>query len=221
MRRVFVCLAAVAISAAGPAARAAVELRPADTLDGYLARLLINESPFPGEKGYVSEKDTQAAMTAILWVVHSRVRCIPKGYTQRQVASVTTDDIIDVITAGGERGQMDGFYRNAQGQFLSVPRVEERISNLVRIANTGKPGRFARLLNHGQELASTYVEGIMQEPDRYEALRAVGPVQVTGRAYSWMTDRDYYNPGGDFIRIPNEQAGSLGGNRFFTLKQRR
>ena len=28
-----------------------------------------------------------------------------------------------------------------------------------------------------------------------------------------------YDPGGNFLRIPDEQAGSLGGNRFFTLRK--
>jgi hypothetical protein len=42
---------------------------------------------------------------------------------------------------------------------------------------------------------------------------------VTGRAYSWMTDRGCYNPGGNFVRIPDAEQGSLGGNRFFTLRK--
>ena len=57
--------------------------------------------------------------------------------------------------------------------------------------------------------------------DRYAGLQTVNLVRVTGRAYSWMADRDCYNPGGSFIKIPNSKAGSLGGNRFFTLKERK
>ena len=39
-----------------------VLLKPAHTESGYIARLLINETPFPGERGWVSETDTRAAM---------------------------------------------------------------------------------------------------------------------------------------------------------------
>jgi hypothetical protein len=35
-----------------------------------------------------------------------------------------------------------------------------------------------------------------------------------------MTDRDYYNPGGSYLRIPENDDGVLGGNRFFTLRRR-
>jgi hypothetical protein len=35
-----------------------------------------------------------------------------------------------------------------------------------------------------------------------------------------MTDEPQYNPGGNFLRIPDEQEGSLGGNRFFTLRKK-
>jgi len=44
-------------------------------------------------------------------------------------------------------------------------------------------------------------------------------VPVTGRAYSWMTDVDSYHPGGNFVSIPSTDDGSLGGNRFFTLRK--
>ncbi len=198
-----------------PAAR----LEPADTAAGYLARLLINETPFPGERGWLSEEDTKAAMLSILWVLDSRMHHIPPGYTQERIAAVRTDDIIDVITAGGEKGQCDGFYRDARGRFVFVPRVGERIESLIRIANQGSPGRFASLINYAQGLAGAYVGKGIAEADRFADLDRVGATPVTGRAYSWMADRDYYAPGGSFIRIPDQDEGSLGGNRFFTLKE--
>src|SRR6516225_1944631 len=90
------CLAAmVLLLAFADVARAQpfVVLDPPDTRAGYLASLLINEAPFPGERGYCSEIDTQEAMLAILWVLHSRLCLIPRGYTQKQVAGVRSDDI--------------------------------------------------------------------------------------------------------------------------------
>ena len=68
---------------------ASVELDDPSTPAGYVALLLINEAPFPGERGYVSEDDSKAAMLSVLWVLHCRVAAIPPGYTQREVAAVT------------------------------------------------------------------------------------------------------------------------------------
>ncbi len=195
-------------------------LKPKTSKDGYLARLLINEAPFPGERGWQSESDTKATMLAILWVLHSRIHYIPSGYRQSQIAAVKTTDIIDIITVGGEKGQCDGFYRNSSGKFDAVPRVEKRINYLLSIANSGGgPGKFARLMNYAQDLGSIYVKDGITGVDKFANLTKVEKSYVTGRAYSWMTDKDYYSPGGNFIKIPNGSSGSLGGNRFFTLKK--
>lgn len=196
------------------------QLDRADTTSGYLARLLINEVPFPGERAYESEANSQASMLQILWVLHCRVSIIPSGYQQQQVAGLRSTNIIDIITGTGGRRQCEGFYRDDQGRATTAPRVEERLQYLLRIANSGnKPGRFAGLLNFGQGLARAYVKAGIEEADRYAALRRVGPVEVTGRAYSWMTDVDSYHPGGNFVSIPSSEDGSLGGNRFFTLRK--
>jgi len=202
-------------------APAAVQLKPLQTEEGYVARLLLNEVPFPGERGWVSEADTKAAMLQILWVLHSRIEHVPAGYRQKELAAVSTSDIIDVITAGGVHGQCDGFYRAGGGRVAVVARVPKRLDNLLRIANQGKPGRFARLINYAQGLSSAYFSGGIKEADTFAGLSRVGRTSVTGRAYSWMQDRDYYHPGGDFVKIPNTQGGSLGGNRFSTLKERK
>ena len=201
--------------------QAGVQLKPIETREGYVARLLLNEVPFPGESGWVSETDTKAAMLAILWVLDSRVQHVPDGYRQSEVAATTTKDIIDVITAGGVRGQCDGFYRDSAGKPAMVSRVPKRMDYLLKIANTGTPGRFARLMNYGQGLADAYFRGGIKEVDRFVGVRQVGTIPVTGRAYSWMTDRSFYHPGGDFVKIPDSKNGSLGGNRFSTLKERK
>ena len=213
---VALCSVVGASAASGPFARLE---RPGTTV-GYLARLLINETPFPGERAYESEANTKAAMLQILWVLHGRIHLIPEGYQQEQVAGVQSQNIIDVITGTGGRGQCEGFYRNASGQFVTAPRVEKRIDYLLKIANSGgAPGRFAALLDYAQGLARAYVEEGTQGADRYAGLRRVGPVKVTGHAYSWMTDIDCYSPGGNFVSIPSADDGALGGNRFFTLRK--
>ena len=136
---------------------------------------------------------------------------------QEEVAAIRSQNVIDVITA---KNQCEGFSKNAAGKPVAAPRVEARIQNLLKIANSGdKPGRFASLLNYVQGLASSYIKGGIQEADRFAGLTVVGKVPVTGRAYSWMTGMDYYSPGGNFVKIPDAQQGLLGGNRFFTLKK--
>lgn len=187
------------------------------TTSGYLARLLINENPFPGERGYVSVEDSKAGMRQVLWVLHGRMHNIPRGYTQVQICSTRSKDILDVITA---KNQCEGFFRNKQGQPAMAPRVEARLNNLRSIANKGgKPGRFAELLNYGQGLAAAYVRGGIEESDRFAGISRVAATPVTGGAYSWMTDKDCYKPGGNFVAIPDSLGGSPGGNRFFTLRK--
>lgn len=214
----WVCAAMLGLSFAGNVAAAEfAKVAAPGTTDGYLARLLINENPFPGERGYVSVEDSKAGMRQVLWVLHSRMHHIPDGYTQVQVGSVRSQDILDVITA---KNQCEGFYRDARGKPAFAPRVEERLRYLRKIANEGgKPGKFADLLNYGQGLASAYLRGGMLEADRFAGLSIVNRTAVTGRAYSWMTDRDCYKPGGNFVAIPNAQGGAPGGNRFFTLRK--
>jgi hypothetical protein len=216
------CIRAIVLLAFGDLAEAQifVVLDPPDTRAGYLASLLINESPFPGERGYISEANSQNTMLAILWVLHGRLRIIPQRYSQIEVAGVRSEDVIDVITGGGGRRQCEGFYRDDSGRFVSDPRVQERIRYLVTLANSGsKPGRFAGLLSYAQGLARAYFKDGIAGADRYARLKRVGPLAVTGRAYSWMTDVDDYHPGGNFVAIPDANDGALGGNRFFTLRK--
>ena len=196
------------------------KLEPVTTTQGYLARLLINETSFPGEAHYVSEDDTRAAMLSILWVLHSRIHYIPPGYTQQQVATIRSDDIVDIITGGGDRRVCEGFSRDAQGRPRTARRVDERVNYLLKIANSGeKPGRFASLLNYAQGLAGAYTKEGIQGADRFAGITRINPFDVTGRAYSWMTDQDCYHPGGSFVRIPDDMDGSLSGNRFFSLRK--
>ena len=210
-------LAVLACWTAGAASAEFAKLEPAAAASGYLPRLLINETPFPGERGFVSEEDTKATMLSILWVLHARMNHVPPGYKQEEIAAIRSQNVIEVITA---KNQCEGFSKDASGKPVSAPRVEARIQNLLRIANGGdKPGRFANLLNFGQGLASAYLAGGIPGADRFAGLTVVNQVAVTGRAYSWMTGQDYYSPGGNFVKIPDSQQGLLGGNRFFTLRK--
>lgn len=90
------------VFAAQLAAAQNVRLSPATSHEGYVARLLINEAPFPGERGWKSEADSKAAMEQILFVLDARSRHVPRPYTRRQIAATDSSDIIDLITVGGE-----------------------------------------------------------------------------------------------------------------------
>lgn len=196
-----------------------VELDSPDTEAGYLAYLLINENPFPGEKGYQSINDSKTGMVQVLWVLNDRLRIIPKGYTQFQVANTKTDSIVGIITA---KNQCEGFYLDANGKQAFANRVQARINYLLKIANSGsKPGKFAELLNFAKDLSKTYVSFTkIFDPNIFQNIFLINKTKVTGRSYSWMTDKDYYHPGGTFVAIPDSLGGSQGGNRFFTLKQK-
>lgn len=211
----------LAISSAVVAVAANVEPDPASTAPGYVALLLINEVPFPGERGYVSEADSRATMLSVLWVLHCRLKAIPPGYTQQQIAAVQARDIIDVMTAGGIKGQVDGFYRAGSGSPEAVPRVHQRVNYLLGLANQGEPGKMARLLLYARDISRAYYKGGPPGKDLFESLRRIGSKSVTGRGYAWMTDVRGLDPGGSFVRVPDEQQGSMGGNRFFTLQKRK
>jgi len=205
------------VAAGWPVCAAAqnVVLAPENTASGYVARLLINEVPFPGERSWVSVEESMAGQQAIIWVLRNRLKNIPAGYTQQQVAATRTDDVIDILTAGNG-GQVDGFYRDARGRPVMAGRVTERVDYLVDLANRGTPGRFARLLNNAQVLADDFVGTTPTDP--YIDLHEIDGVRVTGSAYGWMTDLQAFHPGGNFIRITDEWRGGMGGNRFFTLR---
>jgi hypothetical protein len=200
---------------------ASVELDSPATPAGYVALLLINEAAFPGERGYVSEENSKAAMLSVLWVLHCRVSAMPPGYTQRQVAAVETRNVIDVMTAGGVKGQVDGFYKDADGRPVAVPRVHERVRYLVDMANRGQPGKMARLLIYARDLARQYFKAGPGDKDLFADLRKVGSKSVTGHGYAWMTDARGCDPGGTFVRVPDADQGALGGNRFYTLETRK
>ncbi len=187
---------------------------------GYIARLLINETPFPGERGYVSEEDSMATMRALLLVLDARSNRIPPGYSREEISDTRSSDVIDIVTAGGVHGQVAGFYRDGKGRPAMAARVHARVARLQGIAGGGEPGRFVRLLDYAQALASAYFKGVSPSPDLFAGITRIPPNKVAGRAYGWMTDQDYYHPGGDFVRIPDRLGGRLGGNRFFTLVRR-
>ncbi len=182
---------------------------------------MINEAAFPGERGYRSEEDSKNAMLSVLWVLHCRAMVIPSGYLQRHVAAVETRSVVDVMTAGGIRGQVDGFYEGPDGNPVAVSRVHQRVTYLMGFANQGEPGKIARLFLYARDLSRKYFQAGPASQDLFANLRKVGSKKVTGHAYAWMTDVRGFDPGGSFVRIPDANQGTLGGNRFYTLEAKK
>jgi len=124
-----------------------------------------------------------------------------------------------VMAAGGVRGQVDGFYRAADGTPTTTKRVQERAAYLTRIANTGKPGKFADLMSYAIALGKAYFSDGPDGKNLYAQLEWISRTRVTGSAFSWMTDEARFSPGGNYVRIPDSLQGDFGGNRFFTLRK--
>ena len=193
----------------------AATIAPAD----YLAALLINEVPFPGEPAFKSADDSKAAMRAILHTLHNRRAAPPQGYTRWQVAATSSSDLIDIITAFN---QMDGFFKDKHDRHAYAPRVAERMDYLRRLAQRDDTPTLADLLAFAQTLALDFAKGNPPPfPDPFAELTRLPPgdIDVTGSCYGWMTDDPAYNPGGNYVRIPDEFGGALGGNRFYTLRK--
>ena len=183
----------------------------------YLAMLLVNEVPFPGEPSYTSAEDSKAAMEAIVWVIERRRREMPKGYTRRQVAATDSTDVIDIMTAAN---QMDGFMMTPDGCHTAAPRVTERLAYLRKLSARGTMPVITELLDYADTTAQAYIQTrTLPRPEPFTKLKRIDKTDVTGSAYGWMTDDAIYHPGGNFVRIPDKDGGSLGGNRFFTLRR--
>lgn len=184
----------------------------------YLAALLINEVPFPGEPRFKNAEDTRAAMQAILWVIECRRAQVPQGYTRHQVAATASTNLIDLITAVN---QMQGFYKTAQERHTFDARVGERIAYLELLAKRRNTPTITELLAYARELAEAYAVALALPFEKpFHSLSNLPPEtpSVTGSPYGWMTDAPEFHPGGNFVRIPDECGGTLGGNRFYTLR---
>ena len=66
--------------------------------------------------------------------------------------------------------------------------------------------------------SSDYYGGGRPGANLFAELRKIDGINVTGSAYSWMTDEARLAPGGNYVRVPDDHRGGLGGNRFFTLR---
>jgi hypothetical protein len=199
----------------------ALSLPPASCTTGFVARLLINEVAFPGERGFSDEADSRAAMAAILHVLDARLNHVPPGYRAEELRATRANDLAGIIVANDGSDQCTGFFRDETGRLRVEARVEERLDHLLGLARKApEPTRVTRLLAFAHGLAEAYLQGGIDGLNRYEKLSKIDGVAVTGRAYAWQSDRHPGNPGEGYVAIPDAEEGRLGGNRFYTLRQR-
>jgi hypothetical protein len=92
----------LSLAGAGSAEEFATIAAPG-TASGYLARLLINENPFPGERGYVSVEDSKAGMRQVLWALHSRMHDIPPVPPPKNAVSVARERLAGLLPERSRR----------------------------------------------------------------------------------------------------------------------
>jgi hypothetical protein len=181
-----------------------IQLPSITTVEGVVARLLIAENNTPDFPQY-SEALARVSMNAMKAVVDNRLHNSPS-----QFGAPDAVDYIDIITVPG---QFYGFSRDEDGNVVIAPPVQQRIDEVLKVANTGAPGKYFQFVKD----AITVANGSVIDP--FAALTTVKGVQVTGGGYGWRSVALTSNPGGRFIPIPATLGGIIQGNKFYTLKK--
>ncbi|MFQ3224901.1 MAG: hypothetical protein ACI8Z5_001153 [Lentimonas sp.] len=65
--------------------------------------------------------DSKRARANILLVLNARIKLVPAPYKRVQIAQTSSSKLLDVMTAGGLHGQVEGFYRDANGAGVLMP----------------------------------------------------------------------------------------------------
>lgn len=183
----------------------ALELPPLTSDAGVLARMLIAESRNPNSPGY-DAAEVNRGLQAMKATVENRLRTNPAQFNARDARTWT-----DIVTAPG---QWHGFSRGTRGDVVIAPDVARRVEDVVRIANTGAPGRFHAFVSS--------VLATVRDParDPFAGLTSVGTppnaVRVLGGAFGWRTAGSSA-PGGRFVAVPATSGGVVAGNQFYTL----
>ena len=112
------------------------------------------------------------------------------------------------MTAGGVKGQVDGFYRGPDGRPAAVSRVHDgRWLTCWASPIAVSRERWPAVVVRARTSAAPILAGRATGRDLFADLRKVGAQPVTGRGYAWMTDVRGCDPGGSFVRIPDDRPG--------------
>ena len=180
-----------------------IQLPPITTVEGVVARLLIAECRTPADHLHYDEAQVLICMKAMKAVVHNRLHHHPELFGAPNAANY-----IDIITAPG---QFHGFSKDASGNVVISPDVQHRIDDVLRLANTGAPGKFYRFVENAINVANGGIN------DPFAGVTNIGGVPVTGGGYGWRA-ASASDPGGKLIPIPASIGGVIQGNKFYALK---
>jgi hypothetical protein len=181
------------------ASAAPIALPDSSTVAGAVARLLLAESLTPATKAY-DEAQVKRGMQAMKAALSNRLSHNPAQFGAPKATSV-----LDILTAPG---QFAGFSRDAKGALVIDKAVQDRLNDILKKANTGKPGKYYQLVQNANEVAAAPAN------DPWAKLTTVGKIKVVGGTFGWRRAGSG-SPGGSFVAIP---GGLLGGNQFYTIK---
>jgi len=178
------------------------------TDEGAIAHLLLSESLTPFSKDYDADQVVRG-MKAIRAILDNRLNHVPQKYAAKDVDADGAKTARDVIG----KGKFQGFSQTG-GKIAVSDGVRKRIDDILKQANTGKPGKFYKHVQAALEVAKSPAD------DPFKDLKMVGTVAVTGRVYGMYQAAAGGDLGGDFVYIGKDAGGLLGGNKFYTLKKR-
>ncbi len=173
------------------------------TVEGVMVRMLIAESNTPDFAQY-DEAQSRLGMVAMKSVVNNRLCNHPAQFGAPNAVSY-----IDIITA---HGQFYGFSRDAAGNVVISPDVQNRIDVVLSTADTDATGSFSQYVEDAIMVANRC------SSDPFAGVTIINGIQVMGGGYGWRTARAS-DPGGRFLPIPATYGGIIQGNKFYTLKK--
>lgn len=183
-----------------------VTLPPITTKEGVIARLMLAEVKNPGYSNY-SADDSKQSMRIIDKVLENRLT--KPGLFN---ASGATNEV-DIITAPG---QFDGFSKDSNGNVVISSSVQQRIDDIMAIANSGPPGPYANFVQNAIGVAN----GTITSLDPFKDISNINGQSVEGDVYGFRTAGSSA-PGGTFVAIPDNDGqatdGVFNGQQFYTL----
>ena len=179
-----------------------VQLPPLSTVEGVVERLLLAESRGPAAPSY-DEGEVYRGMQAMKAVLDNRLHHHPE-----QFGAPGALTYVDIITAPG---QFQGFFRDESGMVHLSALVQQRIQEVVRLANTDACSPSYRLVDDAMQVTMSRITDPFADVTRVERIAA------KGGSYGWQQE-ETADLGGYFLAIPASHGGVIQGNQYYTLR---
>jgi hypothetical protein len=145
-------------------------------------------------RGY-DAADTLRGMQMIRGVYENRLANNPRQFMAPGATTLT-----DVIVAPG---QTRGFSRDAEGNIVIAAPQLQQINNVLDAAKADPTGAAAQMLKNAQGVGGGEISSIRKVNDQVlYAYRTAGAT----------------SGGGNYVVIPANRGGIVGGNQFYTLR---